>query len=220
MKNNTNIWDQGKDVPDYAKTIIEGGKLKNKTAINPVWRIKKLTEIFGAIGTGWNIKIINSSMETFENIAVVFMDIELTYKIENEWSEAIPGQGAGFFVKIENGTPTVNKECYKSAFSDALSVACKLLGIGTSIYLQEKCVDSKEKVLERIKKVLNELAQGNKEQQIKLLEVHTEFKGRDGKTIAGLNSFEKLLAAEKRLYATYGNLKKLFPDIIKKYEID
>ena len=46
------IYNQCKTVPDEAKKEIKGGRLKGMTDINPMWRIKKLTEMFGPCGIG------------------------------------------------------------------------------------------------------------------------------------------------------------------------
>ena len=50
------IYEQCRCVPDTAKSEIRGGRLNGKTDINPMWRIKMLTELFGPIGVGWYYK--------------------------------------------------------------------------------------------------------------------------------------------------------------------
>lgn len=47
---NLEIYEKSRTVPKEAKKSIAGGKLKGKTDINPMWRIKKLTELFGPCG--------------------------------------------------------------------------------------------------------------------------------------------------------------------------
>ena len=47
------IYEQCRGVPKDAQKPIAAGRLKGKTDINPMWRIKKLTEIFGPAGIGW-----------------------------------------------------------------------------------------------------------------------------------------------------------------------
>ena len=41
------------EVPREATKPITAGRLKGMTDINPMWRIKKLTELFGPCGFGW-----------------------------------------------------------------------------------------------------------------------------------------------------------------------
>lgn len=47
---NMTIYNAVRSVPDSAKRRIEAGRLKGKTDINPMWRIKALTEQFGLCG--------------------------------------------------------------------------------------------------------------------------------------------------------------------------
>ncbi|MFQ7773921.1 MAG: hypothetical protein ACLRH6_01320 [Anaerotignum faecicola] len=50
---NMRYYNAGREVPDAAKKTIKGGKLNGFTDINPMWRIQKLTELFGVCGVGW-----------------------------------------------------------------------------------------------------------------------------------------------------------------------
>ena len=43
---NMEIYEKVRSVPENAKRKIEAGRLKGKTDINPMWRIKTLTEQF------------------------------------------------------------------------------------------------------------------------------------------------------------------------------
>ena len=47
MKDNLELYNKGRAVPEEAKKTIQAGKLKGFTDINPMWRIKTLTEMFG-----------------------------------------------------------------------------------------------------------------------------------------------------------------------------
>lgn len=40
------------------------------------------------------------------------------------------------FVNLEKDEPTTSDECFKMAYTDAVSVACKSLGFGADIYWQ------------------------------------------------------------------------------------
>ena len=65
------------------------------------------------------------------------MAIELYVKYEGEWSWAIPGTGGSKLATKERNGVYVSDECYKMATTDALSVACKNLGIGADVYWKE-----------------------------------------------------------------------------------
>lgn len=105
------------------------------TDIKPIWRIEKLTQEFGICGIGWKTKIRDKGIvegANGEKIAVV--DIELYIKINGEWSEPIIGTGGSSFVSNERSGAYTNDECFKMAYTDALSVACRSLGFGADIY--------------------------------------------------------------------------------------
>ena len=44
---NLELYEKVRSVPENAQKEIKGGRLKGMTDINPMWRIKKLTEEFG-----------------------------------------------------------------------------------------------------------------------------------------------------------------------------
>ena len=124
-----------KDVPENAQKPISGGRLKGMTDINPMWRIKALTETFGPVGFGWYYKVIEKRIESQGNESAAFVDIELYYKVDGEWSMPIIGTGGSSFVTIEkSGNAYMSDECFKMALTDAISVACKAIGVGAEIY--------------------------------------------------------------------------------------
>ena len=49
---NLEIYNVAREVPKEAMKPISGGRLKGMTDINPMWRIKVLTELFGICGIG------------------------------------------------------------------------------------------------------------------------------------------------------------------------
>ena len=69
-----------------------------------------------------------------KNEIAVFTNIDLYIKQAGEWSEAIPGTGGSMFVASERGGLYTSDECYKMALTDAISVACKALGVGADVY--------------------------------------------------------------------------------------
>lgn len=142
---NLEIYNQLKSVPEEAKKKITGGRLSGMTDIKPMWRIEKLTEIFGVCGIGWktiikNKEIIEGANE--EKIAVV--DIELYVKVNDKWSEPIEGTGGSSFISKEKNGLYTSDECFKMAYTDALSVACKSLGMGADVYWGDSKYNSNE----------------------------------------------------------------------------
>ena len=132
---NMKFYEASRSVPVEAQKSIGGGRLKGMTDINPMWRIKTLTEMFGPVGIGWYYKITDKRIEAFGNEASAFVDIELYIKVDGEWSMPIYGTGGSSFVTIErSGTAYMSDECFKMALTDAISIACKALGFGADIY--------------------------------------------------------------------------------------
>jgi hypothetical protein len=129
------IYNAVRSVPSNAKKRITGGRLKGMTDINPMWRIKTLTEQFGPCGIGWKYEIIEKRLENGANGEIAaFVDINLYIKVNGEWSDPIPGTGGSSFVAKERSGFYTNDECFKMALTDALSVACKSLGFGADVY--------------------------------------------------------------------------------------
>lgn len=132
---NLAIYNAVRSVPDSAKRQIVAGRLKGKTDINPMWRLKTLTEQFGPCGIGWKYVITDKRLEQGANGEVAaFLDIDLFVKVDGAWSEAIPGTGGSAFVAREKSGLYTSDECFKMALTDAISVACKALGFGADVY--------------------------------------------------------------------------------------
>lgn len=144
--NNLSVYERVRSVPTEAKKAIEAGRLKGKSDINPMWRIKKLTEVFGPVGFGWYTEVVKTWTEVDENADVaVFVDINLFVKKDGEWSKPIYGNGGNKLIsherKYESGTqvlvPYLDDDAYKKAYTDAISVAAKALGVGADVYFEK-----------------------------------------------------------------------------------
>ena len=134
---NLDIYNRVRVVPKEAQKTITAGRIKGMTDINPMWRIKTLTEQFGLCGIGWKYVITDKRIIDGANgTQCAFLDIDLFVKVDGQWSEAIQGTGGSSFISLENGGKTyyTSDECFKMALTDALSVACKALGIGADVY--------------------------------------------------------------------------------------
>ena len=132
---NLELYNRVRDVPKEAVKPIMAGRLKGKSEINPMWRIKKLTEEFGVCGFGWRYEILRMWNEEGANGEIAsFVHINLFVRHDGEWSEAIQGIGGSSLVSNEKQGKYTSDECYKMALTDALSVACKSLGFAADIY--------------------------------------------------------------------------------------
>lgn len=135
---NMRIYDAVRSVPPEAIKPITAGRLKGKSDINPMWRIKVLTEQFGPCGEGWyteGVRYWTIVQEKSLEMAV-FCELQLHTKGENGWSAPIYGIGGNTVIASEKNGLYLDDEAYKKAYTDALSVACKALGIGADVYWQ------------------------------------------------------------------------------------
>lgn len=132
---NLEIYNKYKAVPDIALKSFNNGRFSG-TDINTMWRIKSLTELFGAVGKGWYFEIVRLWTEQGANDNVIAnAEIKLYVKYDNEWSMPISGVGGNTLVKnTKNNGLQTSDECYKMAITDALGVACKYLGFGADVY--------------------------------------------------------------------------------------
>ena len=154
------LYNKFRSVPEEAKKPIGGGRLKGFTDINPMWRIKMLTEAFGMCGEGWYYTVTDKRLEQGANGEIAaFVDINLFVKIKGReqidastisepdtyldgkpieyWSMPIFGTGGSVFVANEKSGLYTSDECFKMALTDALSIACKSLGMGADVYFEK-----------------------------------------------------------------------------------
>lgn len=133
---NLSIYNAVRQVPQNAIKPIESGRLKGKSDINPMWRIKTLTEQFGPCGIGWWYEITNQRLEPHGSSGEVaaFVDIKLYYKMGDQTSQPIPGIGGSTFIAAEKTGLHMDDEAFKKALTDAISVAAKAIGVGADVY--------------------------------------------------------------------------------------
>ena len=78
---NLRIYEKLAEVPPTALKEITGGRLKGMSDINPMWRIKQITEVFGPCGIGWMYDIVAQRIEEGANgEKAAFVDILFYYK--------------------------------------------------------------------------------------------------------------------------------------------
>lgn len=130
---NLTLYNSVRAVPTEAQRTIQAGKLKGKTDINPMWRIKTLTEKFGPVGFGWNTEIKEHWIEQQGEQACQMVRIHLRVCLNGAWSEPIEGVGGSMLMGKGTGGD-LNDEALKMAYTDAISVACKSLGMAADVY--------------------------------------------------------------------------------------
>ena len=134
---NLRFYEAGRHVPQEAQKSFNNGRFSG-TDINPMWRIKKLTELFGPAGIGWYTEVLSERSEKLlDDSVIAVVDLNLYVKVDGEWSKPIYGTGGNALVSTSKKGVQASDEGYKMAYTDALSVACKALGIGADVYFEK-----------------------------------------------------------------------------------
>ena len=164
---NMRIYEAVRFVPEQAKKKITGGRLAGMTDINSMWRIKVLTEQFGPCGEGWYTSDVKYWQDRLDNNGSValFCSIILHVKIDGAWSQPIYGIGGNTLVAAEKSGLRIDDEAYKKAYTDAISVACKALGIGADVYFEKDVTKYSEYEGESEQQDQNKAQQQAKQQQ-------------------------------------------------------
>ena len=126
---NLKYYNMGRAVPQEAQKAFNNGRFSG-TDINPMWRIKMLTEMFGPAGIGWYVDNVVERSEEHGDTTISIVTLNLYVKVDGEWSKPIYGTGGNTLLR----KGVASDEGYKMAYTDALSVACKALGIGADIW--------------------------------------------------------------------------------------
>lgn len=209
---NMKIYNAVRHVPQEAQKRIGGGRLKGMTDINPMWRIKTLTEQFGACGVGWYYEItdkwLENSMASDEITANV--KINLFAKIDGEWSMPIVGVGGSMFVSKEKSGYYTDDECFKKALTDAISVACKALGVGADIYWDKDSTKYSDIKKDTAVEVAN-IAKDDLNEKITKAQAKTlgELLEQKGKSLGKMQAYYGIKALHEMTKAQYGDCLRL-----------
>lgn len=133
---NKATYDKLSKVPAEMTKKITGGRLNGLTDIKPQWRYQILTEVFGLCGFGWKFTIDRLWTEKGSGEQVfAFANITLYVKDGDVWSDGIQGSGGSMLIVSESKGLHNSDEGFKMAITDALSTACKMIGVGADIYM-------------------------------------------------------------------------------------
>ena len=135
----TYIWNVVCKTPDEVKKPISGGRMNGKTDINPMWRIKLLTELFGPPGKGWYTDQVRYTITDGGPTKEVAIECELNLYVKYDgfdgpWSAPIYGVGGNRVLSYESKGLHLDDDARKKAYTDALSIACKAIGICADVW--------------------------------------------------------------------------------------
>lgn len=134
------IWNAiEKTNPAYAKDFRRAGGFAG-TDINPVYRMKRMTELFGPCGQGWGWTLHNQWREDFHvgdgELSCVFTAVSVWYMIDAGLDQPMTRCETGIQIggTIADRTPD---ESYKMAITDALGKCFVALGLSADVYMGE-----------------------------------------------------------------------------------
>lgn len=123
--------------PKDALREIKGGDIKGFTDINPQWRYKAMTEVFGLVGIGWKYEIQKLWTEPGakdETLCFAQVAVYVRNQETKEWSDPIVGIGGSKLINAFSNGQKSNDEGYKMAVTDAFSTSLKMIGVAADIY--------------------------------------------------------------------------------------
>ncbi len=129
---NTKLWDTLKRVPpDQLKQFSRSGGFKG-TAIKPMWSFHRMTEIFGPVGKGWGINEPTFTTVPAGDEILVFCIVSVWHE---EAAQAVYGVGGDKVRVVQSNGPRNDDEAFKKAYTDAITNALKLIGVGADIHM-------------------------------------------------------------------------------------
>lgn len=142
---NLAIWDQVQVTPPaHTKEFNRGGGFKG-TAINPTYMVRRATEIFGPIGKGWGVEIVDECMMEGAPIIVGEGNIigkELVHKLRVKLWYILNGErceivqfGQTTFVGKNKYGPFTDEEAPKKSLTDGMTKCLSMLGFSADVHM-------------------------------------------------------------------------------------
>jgi len=136
MSENTKLWDLlGRTDPAHTKGFTRGGGFRG-TAIKPMWSYRRMTEEFGPCGIGWGVnEPVFQVVPGTDGEVLVYCTASVWYIQGESQSRTIYGVGGDKVVnKFSSGLKS-DDEAFKKAFTDAVTNALKLIGVGADVHM-------------------------------------------------------------------------------------
>jgi len=138
---NLALWQRvEKTDPAYTKPFSRGGGFRG-TATNATYLAKKATEVFGPMGIGWGVEILDEDimegapLDEFGNRDRIHkVRVKLWYKLNGERGEVVQFGQTTFVGRNKSGFYT-DEEAPKKSLTDAMSKCLSLLGFSADIHM-------------------------------------------------------------------------------------
>ena len=134
---NTALWDNlGRTDPAHVKSFARAGGFKG-TAIKPMWSFRRMTEEFGPCGEGWGVN--EPSFQVVpgtDGEVLVYCAVSIYYRNgEHNTPHTVYGVGGDKVVVKNKYGLSSDDEAFKKAFTDAITNALKLIGVGADVHM-------------------------------------------------------------------------------------
>ena len=135
MSENTKLWDLlGRTDPKHTKPFTRGGGFKG-TAIKPMFSYLRMTEEFGPCGKGWGVgEPTFQVVPGAESELLVYCTASVWYRHEDAECRVFGVGGDKIVNKFAGGLKS-DDEAFKKAFTDAVTNALKLIGVGADVHM-------------------------------------------------------------------------------------
>lgn len=131
MNKNLNLWSElERTDQDYTKEFTRGGGFKG-TQIDPVWRMRRMTEVFGPVGKGWGYEELKHVITD----GMVFVQLRVWYTLDGEKLYTGPQYGGTELFNRRSGGLVPNDEAFKMSVTDALGRCFLQIGLSADVYL-------------------------------------------------------------------------------------
>lgn len=136
MSANLAIWNALKRTdPKATKSFKRAGGFSG-TQIDPVWRMQRMTEVFGPVGQGWGWEQVAWTVVE----RMVFTCVRVWYRDpeggETRWTGEQWG-GTELVRRNRDGTERPDDEAFKMSMTDAVGKCLLQLGLAADVYLGE-----------------------------------------------------------------------------------
>lgn len=128
----TELWDRlGTTDPKHTKAFSRAGGFKG-TAIKPMFSFRRMTEEFGACGIGWGVNEPVFQVVHAPDEALVYCTVSIWHGARENVVFGVGGDKA--VAKFSSGIKS-DDEAFKKAFTDAITNALKLIGVGADVHM-------------------------------------------------------------------------------------
>jgi len=133
MSTKISLWDRlGKTDPKHTKPFKRSGGFSG-TSIKPIYSYRRMTEEFGPCGEGWGInepsfQVVSGS----DGEVLVYCTVSIWHETKEK---AVFGVGGDKVVVKQSNGLRGDDEAFKKAFTDAVTNALKLIGVGADVHM-------------------------------------------------------------------------------------